>query len=509
MKKNPREYDRITEEYFKTTKEKRLSEKLCDYVWKNLVATSKGYGFNLSHTLGYSLVALQEMNLAYHYPTIYWNTACIIVSSGSLENSEEKEDGSKTASTDYTKLAKALGSTTGAGIKVSLANINKSDFSFIPDRENNQILFGLKGLNNVSDEAINTIIANRPYQNPKDFLQRVKPKKQVMISLIKAGAFDEMMDRKRCMVWYLWETCEKKKNLTLQNLPGLIKYKLIPQDTEEQQLAFSIYNFNKYLKAITKADAARYNGMYSLDARAIDFLNKIDCEDLIETDNLAWFIKITAWDKIYQKYMEVFRSWLQKNKNKTLDQLNRLIFKEQWEKYALGTISAWEMEAMCFYYHEHELAHINKSKYGISNFFSLPEEPVVANTYYHGNNQINIFELTKICGTCISRNKAKATVGLLTPEGVVSVKFRKEYFALFDRQIGEIGEDGVKHTVEKSWFERGSKIIVQGMRNGDQFFAKKYNSSSGHTLYKITDIDKKGDIVLQTERHKGEFEDET
>ena len=39
--------------------------------------------------------------------------------------------------------------------------------------------------------------------------------------------------------------------------------------------------------------------------------------------------------------------------------------------------SSWEMEALCFYYHEHELKNINRARYGISNFFDLPEEPML------------------------------------------------------------------------------------------------------------------------------------
>ena len=82
----------------------------------------------------------------------------------------------------------------------------------------NRILFGLKGMLNVGDDIVDTIIANRPYVSPRDFLNKVKPGKQAMISLIKGGAFDEMMDRRLCMGWYIWETCDKKKRLTLQNM---------------------------------------------------------------------------------------------------------------------------------------------------------------------------------------------------------------------------------------------------------------------------------------------------
>lgn len=44
-KKKPEEFIALEKEYFEQVKEKKLSEKLCNYVWKVLVSTSRGYGF--------------------------------------------------------------------------------------------------------------------------------------------------------------------------------------------------------------------------------------------------------------------------------------------------------------------------------------------------------------------------------------------------------------------------------------------------------------------------------
>ena len=51
-------------------------------------------------------------------------------------------------------------------------------------------------------------------------------------------------------------------------------------------------------------------------------------------------------------------------------------------------------------------------------------------------------------------------------------------------------------------------LVVQGIRNGDTFITKKYNSSNGHQLYKITELLPEGDIKLQTTRAQGEYYDE-
>ena len=43
---------------------------------------------NKSHTLAYSLIALQEMNLAYNFPIVFWNCACLITDSGGNADDE-------------------------------------------------------------------------------------------------------------------------------------------------------------------------------------------------------------------------------------------------------------------------------------------------------------------------------------------------------------------------------------------------------------------------------------
>ena len=328
-----------------------------------------------------------------------------------------------------------------------------------------------------------------------------------MISLIKGGAFDKMMDRKLCMAWYLWETCDKKKRITLQNMGGLMKYNLLP-DTEDIQLAKRIYEFNRYLKAMCKGKTTADS--YFLDERALDFIFEIHEEGLLYVLGNTYELKVKDWDKqVYQKHMDIIRNYITNNKDKLLEDLNSCIFKEDWDKYATGNLSSWEMEVLCFYYHEHELAHINAHKYGFVDFFSLPEEPVVERTFNaRGGQEVKIFQLNKICGTCIAKDKVRSTVTLLTTTGVVTVKFRKEYFSLFDKQISIRGEDGVKHVVEKSWFNRGNMIVVQGMRSGDDFIAKKYASTGGHQLYRIEGIEPDGDLILQDHRYQGESEDE-
>ena len=221
-------------------------------------------------------------------------------------------------------------------------------------------------------------------------------------------------------------------------------------------------------------------------------------------------LNIKLWEKqVYQKYMDNIRDWLNRSQEETLKNLNSIIFKEDWDKYASGNISAWEMEVLCFYYHEHELAALDNQKYGFSKFSNIPVEPEIEKTFVaRGGHEVKMYKLHKIYGTCIAKNKTKSTVTLLTTDGVVNVKFRKDYFALFDKQISERQSDGTKKVAEKSWFNRGNMIVVQGIRQGDDFVTKKYASSGGHQLYRIEKVFDDGSIRLIDHRYQGGIEDE-
>jgi hypothetical protein len=51
-------------------------------------------------------------------------------------------------------------------------------------------------------------------------------------------------------------------------------------------------------------------------------------------------------------------------------------------------------------------------------------------------------------------------------------------------------------------------IVVQGMRSGEMFMAKNYESTGGHTLYKIEKLLNNGDIQLRHERYQGGYEED-
>ena len=531
-KKNPAAYEALQKEYFETVEKKGLSKNLCNYVWNVLVATSRGYGFNASHTLAYSLIALQEMNLGYNFPIMFWNCACLISDSGGAENddemdeeqevyyeeieytptedfgadeSDEDEDDDdeevvtakkkkKTKSANYGKIATAIGKIKASGVDVAPPDINKSSFTFYPDVESNTIRYGLSGITKVGEELVKAIMDGRPYTSVADLTSRVKINKAQVINLIKSGAFDCFGDRLEIMRQYVASVSDTKSRITLQNMKMLCDFGLIPQEYDMER---RVYNFNKYLKKL------KWETYYCLDEVAMNFYEAHFDMDKLEPSEMSesgFVIKQTAWDAIYKKHMDKIRPWVKANAAELLEQVNNRLMSDTWNKYCTGNLSKWEMDAVSFYSHEHELANINNHRYGITNFSDIPENPVVERILPIKGRQIPIFKLYRIAGTILDKDKAKKTVTLLTTDGVVTVKIFGQVFTHYDKQISEKGADGKKHVIEKSWLSRGNKIIVTGIKQSDGFLAKKYNKTPYHLVELITEVNADGSLRTREER---------
>ena len=532
-KKNPAEYEKLTEEYFKVIKEKGLNEQLCTYVWNVLIAMSKGYGFNLSHTLAYSLIGLQELNLAYRYPTILWDCACLISDSGGAEKEEEDEENEtncveevfsssigifddevddeddeedetttkknkkSSKSANYGKIATAIGKMKHEGVDIVATDINKSEYTFAPDIKNRRIIYGLSGITKVGDELVRQIMDNRPYSSIEDFISKIKINKPQMINLIKSGAFDSLYggDRIKAMNVYIDLIADKKKRMTLQNLQMLINFGFIP---EEYDLQCRVYNFNKYLKK------HKIDSFYGIDNIALNFFSKNFDMDLLTPAHGSYIftIKQTDWDKIYKKQMDIIRPFIQKNNQELLDKVNNKLRQDLWDKYCLGNISKWEMDSISCYIHNHELSKLKTGFYGLVNYKDLPEDPIVNYEFRskETGQKIPLFKICRIAGTVLDKDKNKKMVTLLTNDSVVTVKIFGDAFTHYDRQISEKRPDGTKKVVEKSWLSRGNKVIITGIRREDNFIAKKYKNTPHHLVELITSIDDNGYIQTQKER---------
>ena len=466
-----------------------------DYVWKYCIEPQLGYSFSLNHTLPYSLIAVQEMNLATRWNPLYWQCACLCVNAGSfaddmgedtdeepeelteaVEGSEEDQDDSdetkaKRVAPDYRKIAKAISDAQRQGVTIELPDINTAQVDFIPDVKNNSILYSLQAVNVVGEDLLNRILENRPFVSIEDFINKVNPTTVQMIGLIKAGCFDKLYSNKTRLYivnHYLQlladEEIPLKDKLTSVQIKKALELNI---DLPDYKNEIRIFKFKKFIDAKQfDKDTSRY---ILSDEQCIRFFNAFFAPKLsvskseygfLPDNNI--FVKKTALMKTYELLTKPLFDFFNSDEGRqTYRQLLQKDFMDKlFNKYCLGTYSTWEMETMCYYHSGHELAKVNSSLYNTRDFFSLPSNP-------------NNTEFCTIVGTVIGTNNIRHTVSLLTPSGVLDVKFFAKTFILFNSRISVVDPITKKKTVlDEPWFKRGTKIIVYGIRKENMFHSR-------------------------------------
>lgn len=485
--------DKIKKMFYEKGKEIGTRKKLLDYVWEVQVMRQAGYSFSVLHTMGYSTIALQEMNLAYNYPIIYWNTACLSVNAGAVneedyedlveegiveieEDDDNKRDGGKV---QYGKVAAAISKfRTELGVKIELPDVNRAKFGFTPDFDDNVVWFGLKGITRIGDDLIREIIANRPYTSVDNFIEKLNKtgartlvSKDRIIMLIKAGAFDkiEMRPREEIMRDYILKIYDKKTRITLQNVMALVKYDMLPEE-----LAFEkkIFNFTKYIR---KSKLKEY---YVLDEVAQEFYFEnnlgLDIENVKRGVEIVIAINAEKWEKIYDKHMEKVREYIVNNQEQILEAYNHKAFEEEWNKYAAGNVLQWELEALNFYHSGHELEGVAKTMfYDITPVDKLPDNEVIGVFDIDGKT-FPKYRIRHIIGTVLDKDKLKHTVTLSSPEGIITIKVYRSQFSKYDQVLSTVADDGTKNLIQDSFFKKGTHLMVTGIKRGDTFVPKVY-----------------------------------
>lgn len=437
------------------------SKKILGYVWDVQIQRQLGYSFSLNHTIPYSVICMQEIHLANKYGELYWNTSCLSINASADENNEDNSN------TDYGKIAKAICDIQESGNIVSLPDINESNFGFRPYK--NTILFGLKAINGIGDDIAEEIIKNRPYKNLDDFMIKnpnIRGKK--MSLLIKSGAFDTLYEsRIDVMNEFIIKEEELPKKLTLSHLENIEDLMLLSEVERKNE-----YRYYKYRKYIYNKEFAYDSKMVIIEPKyALPYFYEMfeskmkENKDYFFIDNNL-VVKKTSFDREYKKLMcklvskissEDFYKKFCEEKIKKIGYDNKEIY-----------LSTWEKESINFYFHKHEL-----------NYFDLPlsDEKNIKQTKIVGyNGDYPRYELCSIGGMIVNKDKNKHMLDILTQFGVFKVKFHKNMFIKYDKNISET-VDGKKVTLEKGWLQRGNLIKLTGYYLNGIFRVKTYFDS--------------------------------
>lgn len=496
-KKNAKVLEETKELFYKGCEKQNTRKIFADYVWNVVFAMSFGYSFSQLHSYSYSIIALQELNLNYFYPSIYWNTACLTVESLSDENDKNKN-------TNYGKIAKAIYKMKKFGTNILPPDINKSDISFTPIEETNEILFGLGGIAKINNEIANLIKEKRPYKNFKDFFNKHYYKgspitKSIIINLIKSGAFIKTDGSPIVtMRWFCYYLHDNKQSLTMTNIENILEY--IPQELAE------IYYFKKYNSTNKKLfycndDNFKSKKHYKLNKEGEIFFRQ-HYMDLMQEGRDYYYSdnSIVVIDKELEKAMKQDLDKIKETlkDNNIVDKYNKKMLNQEYQEMIKGVedINKWSFESVCFYGSgEHELNNVDFNEYNISNFSELPEEPLF-NEMSYGKRNWKQYKIDRICGTILDRNDNNHLVDILTPDNeVVTLNIPQGQYGYYKQTIveGELRDD--------NWLRRGNIILVCGYRRNEAFFVKNYkNTIYQHSIALVKNINKDGSLDLQLER---------
>ena len=491
-----------------------------DYVWEKCIKPQLGYSFSINHTVPYSVVALQEANLATKWNPLYWQCACLCINAGqyvnevgedleedSVEEPEEEIDEEvdikkKAVAPNYGKISKALDDAQHQGVNIELPDINKADSDFIPDIESNSIIYSLSTVNVVSDKLFNDIVTGRPYQSMKDFLSRIEITPVQMIGLIKSGCFDNLEKTGRMFIIrkYLNMLAEEqfpvKDKLTTAHLKKALDMGI---DLSGYETEIRYYKYKKYLdKECLNKETRRY--IISHEQAIKFFKTFVESELNLAKNEYGYlspeeiYMKSASFERIYKNKIQKLMDYI----NTEQGRLNFASFERQryidelYNKYCEGSVSAWEMSTMCFYHETHEFAGVNNGQYNIRNFNELSEDPVENPS------------LCAIAGTVTNADNAKHIVSLSTIYGIVNVKFFAGNYVLYNQKISQLDPKTKKKVIlDQSWFKRGTKIICYGFRR-ENMFVSKTDRSSGYarTVGLIEGIRGDGSLDIRYKRNK-------
>lgn len=434
------------------------------------------------------------------------------------EQDENPETSEGSATANYGKVSRAIAEIQQEGATVAPPAINRAQLDFHPDIEHNTILFSLQAVTSVNPELASRIIAARTAQSftsLQDFIDRINPTKVQMINMIKAGCFDELYPPEtyrghimRDYVSYLADQAVScKDKLTMANFEKLVSYDLLPASHDISRRVW------RYKKFMTEHCFDKENKRFLLTAQnTLKFFNEYYADSLTlgkdyDTIPSGYAVKKAAFDRVTNKYMSELKDWLASDEACDLfyQAEKKKAFDDVWDKYCTGSVSHWEMQSLHYYYHEHELAHVNTSRYRIVDFDSLPETPAVLGTKKGRDGQdIPIYDVKAICGTVINSDNNKHIVTLLTHNGkVVDVKFYAGSYIYYNKVLSVIDEKGTKHRIEGSWFDRGTLLLISGVRRELSFLPKTdWSKGFKHSVQLITRVNEDGSLTLKEDREK-------
>ncbi len=250
-----------------------VGREAAEAIFEDMV-TFASYAFNKSHAAAYAVLAYETAYLKRYYPTEFMAALMTSVMGNS------------------TNIAKYIRNSMDMGIEVLPPDVNRSEKKFTVDE--GKIRFGLLGVKNVGEGAIEAIIEARKKEMPKDifsFIANVdisQVNKKTLESLIKSGATDSLSDNRAAMLSCYEGVLESAQNEARKNIQGQLS--LFSNDNDAAlgaAFGATLPDVAPFSKDIQLSMEKEMLGVYLTDHPLNDYVGNIKemgtltCEDLM------------------------------------------------------------------------------------------------------------------------------------------------------------------------------------------------------------------------------------
>lgn len=257
-----------------------ISEADAGWLFDQLMPFAK-YGFNKSHAVAYSYVAVQTAYLKKYYPLEYMASLMTSVLNSS------------------TKIAEYIAECREAGIKLLPPDVNYGEADFSVD--NGSIRYGLSAIKSVGGSTVLSIIEEREknglYRDLEDFITRVSKydaNKRTVENLIKAGALDTLEGNRRQKILIYQQIMDSVSHNKKNTMEGQMSLFDFATDEQKEELKVQLPQADEFPKELMLAFEKELMGVYvsghplddyipilekNVTAHASEFMSDADGDD--------------------------------------------------------------------------------------------------------------------------------------------------------------------------------------------------------------------------------------
>ena len=232
--KNPKKVQQWRTEFIEGAVKNNIKEEIAQKIWDEVVSKFGGYGFNMSHSILYSMISYKTAYLKAHYPVEF------LLANLMAEVNSNSPDASKNIS----KIKQEL---RDRKVKILPPDINKSNLTYSLIGENT-LITGLDALKFVSDDAIKDIISKRPFNSFFDFMVKVdsgKVRSNTIRALVASGCLDSFNISRKLMFLYCSDYRKKLTNWLKRHDPQQEEFSY-PWTTENEWSNPELFALEKF-----------------------------------------------------------------------------------------------------------------------------------------------------------------------------------------------------------------------------------------------------------------------